>query len=219
MAESRIFLMGALEADDFADLPDFIAYYLKLGLAPSQIILAVRNDPDATATTLSKCGDVFDHFRIPRWTEIVPDDSVADWKQHEQDIHVEDDDWVVHADIGHYLRCPWSGDDLDIAARWMDAHQFDCVYADIFDRVAVGKVQSHPTRWGRYPYVRKTGEQQVAMARGYWYVCDDYDLCPQFHDSAWILRRPMAMHRFRDEVASPAEAESACWRAEALSIE
>jgi len=197
----KIFLIGHMGADDHPHLADFLSWYIEhLRIPPANLIMGVRNDPENTNAPLVRCGEIFDRFQVPRWSELWLDVDIADWRRNEQDTYVRDIDWVVHARIGDFLRVEWTNDCLASLADWMDHYEFDCVMGEIVERFAMRKLPAGRTPWELYPHRAETNQRQVAMARGYWYVCDDGMLCPQFQESAWAFPRPIDIHRFTYQI-------------------
>lgn len=190
-----------MDADEHPHLADYLDWYLhSMGLSPAHMIFGVRSNPDDTNVPLMRCNEIFNRYDVPRWSELWPDTDVADWRRVEQDIYVRDEDWVIHARIGDLVDFGWTGGRPDDLAAWMDVNEFDCVKGQVIERFAVEHLPTGQTPWELYPGQLPTSEVRVAMARGFWYVCDDGNLCPEFEQSAWDFPRAMQIHRFTYQV-------------------
>lgn len=201
MTTPRLFLIGCMDAKDHAYLDDYLDWYINhLGIAPANTIIGVLNDPMDTNTPLMRCNDVLERYQIPRWSELPRDTDIVSWRCNEQDTYVQDEDWVLHANAGDFIDCGWSGGDPRYLIEWMDQHEFDCVHGEVVEHYARGHLPIGRSPWELYPDWHYPGKRRVALARGYWYTCDDGDLCPQFEASAWTFPRALLIHRFTYKV-------------------
>lgn len=201
MTDPRIFLIGHMDAKDHAYLADYLDWYLThLGILPAHTIFGVLNDPMDTNVPLMRCNDILERYQVPRWSELPRDTDLVSWRCNEQDTYVRDSDWVLHANVGDFIDCEWSGGDPRYLVEWMDKHEFDCIHGEIVEHYAKDSLPIGSTPWELYPDWHYINQRHVAMARGYWYVCDDGNLCPQFEESAWDFPRPLTTHRFTYKV-------------------
>lgn len=159
------------------------------------MICGVQSAGESSHKNLMKCSKHFDDYKVPRWSEFWGETSIADWRQAQQDTYVPDEAWVIHARVTDLIDFHWSGGDPYKLAAWLDAHQFDCVYGQVHEH-KVRQTRKLGMPWELYPECEATDECRVAMARGYWYVCDDGNLCPEFEQSAWDFLRPLQIHRY-----------------------
>lgn len=200
-ADPRIFLIGYMDADEHPYLADYLDWYLRvLCIPPAHVLIGVRSDPEDTNAPLMRCNEIFNRYNVPRWSEVFTDVDIVTWRRNEQDTYVLDEDWVIHAKLGDLIDFEWTGGSPVKLAEWMDLHEFDCVTGSIVERFAIDRLPIGKTPWELYPFELETPERRVAMARGYWYVCDDGRLCPQFEASAWDFPRQLRIHRFTYQI-------------------
>jgi hypothetical protein len=187
-----VFILGTMLTSESFKLEDYLRYYLDAGIPTSRIIIGIRHDY-AGADSAAACQAILTKYDIPFSQELDTNVSIADWRQSIQDEYITDADWVVHANIGELVHIPWAGNDFHLAATFLDQSQFDAVDSRIYSRYM--RENADIGAWYRHPISVEMPGRQMVMTRGYWYTCDDGNLCPEFCDSAWVFNHPVEIHR------------------------
>jgi len=212
-----VFVIGTVQIDEATKLTDFIRYYLDAGIPPSRILIGIQNDPFQTALA-AYCSDIIKQHGLPFSQELSTEDSAAEWRQNIQDEYIQDEDWVIHANVGDLVHIPWSNNDFILAAQWMDEHQFDAVRGRVIQRyMRRNPLDIDTDLWYAHPISVSLPDVRMVMTRGYWYTCDDGRMCPEFEDSAWVLNKTVDIHRLTYEMLTAEDIDS--WRIDAPRVD
>ena len=212
-----IFVLGTVLSHESSKLEDYLRYYLDVGIPPSRIILGIRKN-QWQCEMAAACKDILKKYDIPFSQELDTETSVADWRQSIQDEYITDADWVVHADVGDLVYIPWTNNDFHLAAAFLDQSQFDAVEGSIhFRYMRENPIDMDKDNWCNHPASIQQPGKCMAMTRGYWYTCDDGNLCPEFCDSAWVFNHPVEIHRLTYASLSVEDIDH--WRISAVSVD